>query len=111
MAYCRNCGKEIDDNADVCIYCGFFVREVKKVDPNAKSKLAAGLLAFFVGTLGIHNFYLGNTQRGVIQLLITIVGGFLIVGPLITMVWSIVEGVQILTGTIHTDAAGIELKD
>lgn len=20
--YCRNCGKEIDDNADVCIYCG-----------------------------------------------------------------------------------------
>ena len=33
-----------------------------------KSKLVAGLLAFFAGTMGIHNFYLGYTTKGIIQL-------------------------------------------
>ena len=42
------------------------------VDPNAKSKMAAGLLGIFLGSLGIHNFYLGYTGKAVAQLLITI---------------------------------------
>ena len=38
-----------------------------------KSQVAAALLAFFLGELGIHNFYLGNTSKGFMQL-----GGFLL---------------------------------
>jgi hypothetical protein len=34
-----------------------------------KSQLVALLLAFFVGVLGIHRFYLGYTGIGIIQLL------------------------------------------
>ncbi|GIT08679.1 MAG: hypothetical protein CM1200mP30_23090 [Pseudomonadota bacterium] len=34
-----------------------------------KSKLTAILLCFFLGSLGIHRFYLGYTLIGVIQLL------------------------------------------
>ena len=34
-----------------------------------KSKLTAILLWFFLGSLGIHRFYLGYTLIGVIQLL------------------------------------------
>ena len=41
-----------------------------------KSKLTAILLCFFLGSIGIHRFYLGYTLIGVIQLLT--VGGFLI---------------------------------
>ena len=41
-----------------------------------KSKLIAILLCFFLGSLGIHRFYLGYTLIGVIQLLTF--GGFLI---------------------------------
>ena len=41
---------------------------------SGKSKIAAGLLAIFLGGLGIHKFYLGYTVPGVIYLLINTVG-------------------------------------
>jgi len=34
-----------------------------------KSKLAASLIAIFLGGLGIHKFYLGDTKMGVVYLL------------------------------------------
>jgi TM2 domain-containing membrane protein YozV len=34
-----------------------------------KSKTTAALLAFFLGGFGIHQFYLGNTGKGVAYLL------------------------------------------
>lgn len=43
-------------------------------NPNAKSKMAAGLLGIFLGSFGVHNFYLGYTTKAVIQLVCTIVG-------------------------------------
>ena len=33
---------------------------------NGKNKLVAALLAFFLGSLGIHHFYLGSTTAGII---------------------------------------------
>lgn len=36
-----------------------------------KSKIVAGLLGLFLGTLGVHNFYLGYTGKAVAQLLLT----------------------------------------
>lgn len=42
------------------------------IDPPAgypqKSRIAAGLFGMLMGTFGVHNFYLGNTQRGLIQI-------------------------------------------
>ena len=38
-----------------------------------KNKVVAALLAFFLGPLGIHGFYLGNSQLGLILLLSNIV--------------------------------------
>lgn len=38
-----------------------------------KNKVVAALLAFFLGPLGIHGFYLGNSQMGLILLLSNIV--------------------------------------
>jgi TM2 domain-containing membrane protein YozV len=64
-----------------------------------------------VGSLGIHNFYLGYNDRGVIQLLLTTLGSLLFVGPIVATVWSLIEAVQILTGTITTDANGTKLTD
>lgn len=70
-----------------------------------KSKLVAGLLGIFIGSLGIHNFYLGYTKRAIIQIVVTFVtcgiGG----------VWGFVEGIMILMDKYVTvDANGVPLE-
>jgi TM2 domain-containing membrane protein YozV len=37
-----------------------------------KNKIVAALLAFFLGALGIHHFYLGSTMAGVVILVASI---------------------------------------
>ena len=78
--------------------------------PEQKSKIGAALLAFFLGALGIHNFYLGYIGRGIAQLLITVFGVFILVGPLISGIWAFVEFILILVGSLN-DARGVPLKD
>lgn len=58
-----------------------------------KSKIAAGLLALFLGALGIHKFYLGYAQQGAIMLLVSLVGVFIIVGPIVMAVIAFIEGI------------------
>ena len=36
-------------------------------------KIASGILAILIGSLGIHKFYLGYTTEGIIQLILSIV--------------------------------------
>lgn len=61
--YCHNCGKPLAPDAAVCLNCG--VANKQAPAPDAKSKLVAGLLAIFLGTFGVHNFYLGYTGKAV----------------------------------------------
>lgn len=103
--FCQNCGSQVPPNAYACTNCGVSLMQQAMPNPNAKSKLAAGLLGIFLGGWGIHNFYLGNTGRGVAQILVTIFTCG--IGAL----WGFVEGILILTGSINTDANGNLLKD
>ena len=117
--FCTNCGQEIDDNVSFCMNCGKENR--RKVEdkinnnvsiPNAftpKSKIAAGLLGIFLGSFGVHNFYLGYTGKAVAQLLMTLLScGFL---TFVSSVWGLIEGIMILTGSINTDALGNPLSE
>ena len=86
------------------------------VGQSSKSKLAAGLLGIFLGGLGVHNFYLGNTGKAVAQLLLTLVGWILLgLGPIAAAIWGFVEGIIILCSKPgspwHKDANGYELSD
>ncbi len=68
-----------------------------------KNKVVAGLLGIFLGSFGIHRFYLGYNGIGVLMLLITVLTcGY---GGVITSIWGIVEGVLCLTGSM-TDVKG-----
>lgn len=74
-----------------------------------RSRIAAGLLAIFLGSLGVHNFYLHNTGKGMAQLLMTVCTcGMLGVA---SEIWSIVEAILIFTGSIDSDGLNIPLKD
>ncbi len=102
--YCRNCGKEVSDQAVMCVNCGVPPRAGNKfcqncsaetqpaaeicvrcgvrlatpgpvpAAPGARSRLAAGLLGIFLGWLGVHRFYLGYTGIGVAQLILGLLG-------------------------------------
>ena len=73
-----------------------------------KQWIVAVLLAFFLGTLGIHNFYLGYTTKGIIQLVLTItVIGIFVSGP-----WALIDFIMLImrSGSYATDAQGQPLQ-
>lgn len=102
--YCHNCGKPLAPDAAVCLNCG--VANKQAPAPDAKSKLVAGLLAIFLGTFGVHNFYLVSIVG--ILLCCVVVGVFIVMG---VGIWGLVEGIMILTGKIDTDGKGNPLAD
>lgn len=71
--YCNECGSLINQKAEICPKCG--VRQIPAPNvfgstaPNGKNKIAAALLAFFLGGFGIHKFYLGQVGMGVLYLI------------------------------------------
>jgi peptidoglycan/LPS O-acetylase OafA/YrhL len=94
--YCRNCGKQIDDNSAFCVYCG--VATVSPPNPPFGNPLVIDgvqrydwlttlLLCFFLGGLGIHSFYTKKTGIGVAQLLT--LGG--------CGIWALVDLIMIIT--------------
>tara|TARA_B100000767_G_C19659355_1_gene490283 strand:+ start:329 stop:670 length:342 start_codon:yes stop_codon:yes gene_type:complete len=55
-----------------------------------KSQLTALLLCIFLGGIGIHRFYLGNTWQGIVQLLTFGVFG----------IWTLIDFVLLCTGDL-----------
>lgn len=114
--YCQNCGAETAEEAVLCTACGSALTNPSVMDTitsNAngqKSKIAAGLLALFCGSFGVHNFYLGYTKKGVIQLLITLLLCWTFIAPMAVGIWALVEAILIFTDKISTDAKGIPLS-
>lgn len=71
-----------------------------------RSKVGAALMAFFLGVLGIHRFYMGHNGTGMAMLLITVLTcGY---GSFITVPWAIVDFILILTDSLP-DANGRKL--
>ena len=64
-----------------------------------KEKMVAGLLGIFLGSLGIHKFYLGYTTEAIIMLAVTIVGGFISLGLVsgVMGIIGLIEGIIYLT--------------
>ena len=73
-----------------------------------KQWIVALLLAFFVGIFGIHNFYLGYTTKGIIQLILSLT----VIGMLVTGIWAFVEFIMIIMryGAYGCDAQGRPLE-
>lgn len=78
--FCFACGDSIDARAEICPKCG--VRQPWQAGMpstggvsgdattrTGKTKIAASLLAIFLGSFGIHKFYLGQTGKGVLYLI------------------------------------------
>ena len=121
--FCKYCGKESE--TEVCEECkkthseDTIEVEATKVESTnttsstsnseAKSKIAAGLLGIFLGSLGVHNFYLGFTGKAIAQLLISLLSCGMLAG--VSGIWGLIEGILILTGSMNVDADGNPLRD
>ncbi len=55
------------------------------------SRVAYVLLGLFLGFFGIHNFYAGYSGKGITQLLITILIGWLMIPLFAVAIWTLVE--------------------
>ncbi len=84
--FCQYCGVETGIAAEICIKCG--VRLASRVH-EGKDWLTTLLLALFLGGLGIHRFYTGHTGIGVAQLLTA--GG--------CGIWTLIDIIMIATGS------------
>ena len=73
-----------------------------------KQWIVAILLAFFLGTLGIHNFYLGYTTKGIIQLVLTLT----FIGIIVSGIWAFIDFIMLImrSGDYATDAQGQPLQ-
>lgn len=107
--YCRNCGKEIDDNAAVCIHCGVSTKDPKAEQPvinvvnnntntnkniggfqyRAKNRWVAFFLCLFLGYLGFHRFYVGKVGTGIIYLFTF---GFFGIGWILDLILILIGG-------------------
>lgn len=122
--YCPECGEEVTNKkADICLKCGIRLKgsinniagQIKNATSNLdnannnNNKTVAGLLAIFLGSLGVHRFYLGYKEIGFIQLGIFAVSLFLF-APIIWIcwIWAIADAVSIFNGKLK-NSNGTEL--
>ena len=71
-SFCANCGKPVAANAAVCLSCGVAIKkpeDEKKNSLNGKDKVTMAIICFFLGGIGIHNFMMGETKKGIVRLL------------------------------------------
>lgn len=77
--FCANCGKEIDPAAVVCMNCGVAIKNTSG-DLAGQDKIVMILICFFLGGIGIHNFMMGETKKGVFKIIMSFccgIGGIL----------------------------------
>ena len=63
------------------------------VRASSKSNILAALLAFFLGWLGIHKFYLGYASAGIVHIILTIT----IIGFWVNVIINLIETIIYLT--------------
>lgn len=94
--FCANCGKELPQGAAVCLNCGVAVKSTKEGDLAGQDKIVMILICLFLGGLGIHNFMMGETKKGVFKIIMSFCCG-------IGAILALIDLVKIAMGTYVAD--------
>ena len=68
-AFCANCGNAVAPDAAVCLNCGVAIKN--NVGYGNYDKMVIALVCFFLGGIGIHNFMLGETKKGIVKIVLS----------------------------------------
>jgi TM2 domain-containing membrane protein YozV len=82
------CGEAIKVKAEICPKCGVRQAVTPILATSSRTKTVAGLLALFLGGIGIHKFYLGKGFQGFVYLIFC--------WPIIPAVVGFIEGLNYL---------------
>ena len=97
--FCNGCGAPTTALTEICVKCGIRLAKAEERDISPKSRLVVTLLAWFVGHLGVHRFYLGKIGTGIAMLLT--LGGF--------GIWTLIDFIFAVAG-IMKDKEGKVIK-
>ena len=103
--FCSVCDNEVSQRGMLCVKCGAPTGWEAVISTPAKSRVAYILLCFFLGVLGIHNFYAGYVRRGIAQLLISLATCWLLFPLIGVWIWALTE-----TFTVKRDAQRIPMR-
>ena len=100
--FCSNCGQTVAANAEVCMNCGVAIKKTGNL--NGQDKIVMILIAFFLGALGVHNFMMGENKKGILRLVLTLVGALTCgITMLIAEIFALIDLVKIAMGTYTVD--------
>ena len=98
MAFCASCGKEMSPAALACPSCGA-PNKAAAPEESTKGFVPALLLCFFLGSFGIHRFYVGKVGTGILMLITLGALG----------IWTLIDFIMIAVGSFK-DKNGLPLK-
>jgi len=94
--YCANCGKEIAANADVCLNCGVANKKANSNYLNGQDKVVMIIVAVLIGGLGIHNFMMGETKKGIFRIVMSFLCG-------LGYIFALIDAIKIACGNYIVD--------
>lgn len=109
FTFCPNCSAQNSAFETMCRQCGAILpqrampqqmgnQQLQNL-PGADKKMAAGICGILLGAFGVHKFIMGYTNEGIIMLVVSLVGGFLLCGipTMVVSIIGLVEGIMYLT--------------
>lgn len=103
--FCKHCGEELYEEQTICIKCGNSVLSEEqyngKYNKNKKgltekNKLFVIILCALFGCIGAHNFYMGETKKGIIKIIFFFIG--------ISSILSIIDLIKIISDKYSCNA-------
>lgn len=91
--YCANCGKEVAPNSEVCLSCGVAIKNSS--DYGNYDKITIALICFFLGGIGIHNFMLGETKKGIVKIVLSFCFGISAILALIDFIRILIDKYEV----------------
>lgn len=94
--HCANCGKPVNTGAVVCLNCGAAIKNRASGDLAGHSKTGMALFAIFLGSVGVHNFIMGEGKKGAMKIIFTAAFG-------IGFIFAIIDFIKILSNSYVVD--------